>query len=406
MATIKLYLDTRGCVKGNPAPVKIALTKKGSTVTHSTGVKLLPEQWDKEACKVIKHPQKLPLNNMLATLQSEWQLALVKLESEGKARRARSAAELKKMIRNTIDPQEGQQGNFVAHYKKYAATRRTPGTRDTYWQTLRRMEAFDKNLETRTFEDIDKHWLTGFEAFMEQTTHSENSRAFHYRNIRAVFNDAIDEEITTSYPFRKFKIRRAPTPKRSLTVEQLRTLATYPCEPHLVAYRDIFMLMFFLAGINAVDLFAARRANLVNGRLEYIRAKTHKLYSIKIEPEAAELIEKYKGKNYLLFVSDNCSNYKNYLHRLGVALKNIGPVKRVGRGGKKVREPLFPNISQYWCRHSWATIAASLDIPKETIAAGLGHGGNTVTDIYIDFDRRKVDEANRRVMDWVIYGKK
>lgn len=150
----------------------------------------------------------------------------------------------------------------------------------------------------------------------------------------------------------------------------------------------------------------ARHANVVNGRLEYIRAKTHKLYSIKIEPEAAELLEKYKGKNYLLFVSDNCSNYKNYLHRLGEALKSIGPVKRVGRGGKKVREPLFPNISQYWCRHSWATIAASLDIPKETIAAGLGHGGNTVTDIYIDFDRRKVDEANRRIIDWVMYGKK
>ena len=48
--------------------------------------------------------------------------------------------------------------------------------------------------------------------------------------------------------------------------------------------------------------------------------------------------------------------------------------------------------------------AASLDIPKETIAAALGHGGNTVTDIYIDFDRRKVDEANRRVLDWVLYG--
>ena len=47
-----------------------------------------------------------------------------------------------------------------------------------------------------------------------------------------------------------------------------------------------------------------------------------------------------------------------------------------------------------------------LDIPKETIAAALGHGGNTVTDIYIDFDRRKVDEANRRVLDWVLYGKK
>ena len=29
-----------------------------------------------------------------------------------------------------------------------------------------------------------------------------------------------------------------------------------------------------------------------------------------------------------------------------------------------------------------------------------------VTDIYIDFDRKKVDEANRRVLDWVLYGKR
>lgn len=66
---------------------------------------------------------------------------------------------------------------------------------------------------------------------------------------------------------------------------------------------------------------------------------------------------------------------------------------------------MFPNISQYWCRHTWATIAAWLDIPKETIAAGLGHGGNSVTDIYIRFDQKKVDNANRRIIDFILYGK-
>ncbi len=90
------------------------------------------------------------------------------------------------------------------------------------------------------------------------------------------------------------------------------------------------------------------------------------------------------------------------LHRMDKALKQIGPVERHGLGGKKTRHPLFPDLSQYWCRHTWATIAAELDIPKETIAAGLGHGGNTVTDIYIRFDLRKVDEANRRVIDYVL----
>lgn len=59
---------------------------------------------------------------------------------------------------------------------------------------------------------------------------------------------------------------------------------------------------------------------------------------------------------------------------------------------------------QYWARHTLATIAASLDIPKETISHALGHGNDTVTDIYIDFDKKKVDEANRKVLDYV-FGK-
>ena len=80
--------------------------------------------------------------------------------------------------------------------------------------------------------------------------------------------------------------------------------------------------------------------------------------------------------------------------------------RSVGKRGAKTVVPLFPKLTTYWARHTWPTIAASLDIPKETIAAALGHGGNTVTDIYIDFDRRKVDEANRKVMDWVLYGKR
>lgn len=51
--------------------------------------------------------------------------------------------------------------------------------------------------------------------------------------------------------------------------------------------------------------------------------------------------------------------------------------------------------------HTWATLAAYLEIPKETIAAALGHGKKDVTDIYISFDQNKIDEANRRVIDYL-----
>ena len=86
--------------------------------------------------------------------------------------------------------------------------------------------------------------------------------------------------------------------------------------------------------------------------------------------------------------------------RMNKSLKKLGKVE-IGKRGKKTITPIFPKISTYWARHTWATIASELDIPKETIAAALGHGGNTVTDIYIDFDQKKVDEANRKIIAYL-----
>ena len=63
-------------------------------------------------------------------------------------------------------------------------------------------------------------------------------------------------------------------------------------------------------------------------------------------------------------------------------------------------------MTSYYARHSWATIASKIGIQRDTIAHALGHGEETVTDIYIDFDEKLVDEANRKVLDWVLYGKK
>lgn len=115
-----------------------------------------------------------------------------------------------------------------------------------------------------------------------------------------------------------------------------------------------------------------------------------------------EIINRYRGKGYLLDIMDTFVDYKNFLHRMGIALKQIGGMERTGRGGKKVRTPLFPELSSYWSRHTWAMIAAGLDIPKETISETLGHSiGSEVTSIYIKFDRKKVDEANRKVIDFI-----
>lgn len=260
----------------------------------------------------------------------------------------------------------------------------------------------DISIKKRTLEFIN-YLKISIKQFENQCGLS-NGRYIHYRNIRAVFNDALDDEIITCYPFRRFKIKPVSTRKRSLKIDDLRLLFDCPLDKSLSHYRDIFKLMFMLIGINLIDLVHLKRVR--DGRIEYYRAKTNRLYSIKVEPEAMEIINQYRGEKWLLNILDRYKNHKDYMRRINRALKHIGPVERVGRGGKKIFHPYFPELSTYWARHSWATIAASLDISRDTIAHALGHGGNTVTDIYIDYDQGKVDEANRRVLDWVLYGKK
>lgn len=88
------------------------------------------------------------------------------------------------------------------------------------------------------------------------------------------------------------------------------------------------------------------------------------------------------------------------------ALRTLG-AKPAARGRKRSNNAKFPELTMYWARHTWATLAADLDIPDATISLALGHSGeNRVTDIYIKRNQKKVDDANRRVLDWVLYGKR
>ena len=142
-----------------------------------------------------------------------------------------------------------------------------------------------------------------------------------------------------------------------------------------------------------------------------MRSKTKRFYSVKLEPEALEILERYKGKRLLFGLAESCKRYKTFSNSLDRGLKNIGPSEQRRNTQRKKgkhqyhteRISAFPGISIYWARHTWATIAAEIDIPDATISAALGHGhGDKTTAIYVNFRQKKVDEANRRVIDYVL----
>lgn len=309
--------------------------------------------------------------------------------------------ELKQAIQKKVFGKNGKEKLFVDYCHEYALGCSTPGTAGLYEQTARKVASYDADA---TFDTMTASWMREFDKFCSRTM-SINGMGVVMRNIRTVFNKAVKDKVTSNYPFSEYKIKAQRTKKRSLTVEQLRALKDYPVEPWQEEYRDLFMLQFYLIGINISDLLELE--HLTDGRCVYYRNKTGRLYDIKVEPEAMAIIEKYKGKEHLLRPLDRYASVNDYIHHMNDALKKIGPHNivpdKLGRLRKVEYNPLFPELTTYWNRHTWATIAASIDIPIDVIGRALGHAEweRTTTDIYINFDNRKIDEANRKVIDYV-----
>lgn len=388
--TIHIYLDKRSAKRGDEAPLKIGINKQGSSAYINLGVKVLPTQWDSSKERIKNRPDKASLQSYIDTQKSTASNIVLELLKKGELTKL-TATQIKNKVVEIMEPTAATANSFYSRYLVYAESRTAKRTKDIYLVTAKRMVEYDAKIRTKAFEDITKDWLGGFDTFLQYTSPSVNGRSIHFRNIRAVFRDAMANEITMSYPFRVFKIKSEPTIKRSLTVDELHRLFSFHGNERQTMAVDMFKLSLFLIGINVADLCNLSEIEK-DGYLRYKRQKTQKLYCIKVEPEALAIIEKYSGRNHLLNILDRYANVHTFTATLGKVLQSIEG---------------FENLTSYWARHTWATIASELDIPVDVISHALGHSFSTgakVTQVYINFNQQKIDDANRKVINYILSG--
>ena len=407
MATTRFYLDLRGRAKDGKGSIVITIYHNRTTSMIPTGIRVAPNEWD--GSRVIRVTGCDAINAKLAERKMSVDKAIAYLSID-EGFDSMTATQIKSSI---ISNKIRRTSPLVSDlFKEYMTTDIADGTRELYQTTLRKIHDFSNKFIKMS--EINLKWIHQFEIFLSKTQ-GVNGRAIYLRCLRAVCNYALHTNVISSYPFQNFSIRQEPTRKRSVSVELFRKFLDCPTSARNAMFRDYFLLMFYLIGINSKDLLLACKDNLVNGRLEYIREKTHKKYSIKIEPEAEELLKRYKGENYLLRAMDECKYYKSFAHEMNDHLKMIGEeiVETVPdledlfgtpRLIKTVK-PIIPGISTYYARHCWATFAYEAGIPLDVISQALGHSsGNRTTLIYVKYDQTKVDSANRKVIDFVLNG--
>ncbi len=296
MAKITLTLDSRPKKDGSRAVI-LAFTHKRYRKQSKIGICLLPEQWDEGTGKITpKNPQHKTLNLKLKSIIASVEAVMARYvgwDVDGEVIYAEieqtifpNKVEQKKIAEAKAAEEDAKtiakEKSLTEVFKRVTLLKK-PSTRLTYERTQKHVEVFVSEGHSNVLDEINKAWLTEFDNYLVESNPSPNARALHIRNLRAVFNFAIDEELTINYPFRRFKIKTVKTAKRNLSVAELREIFNHEVEDWQVIYRDMFKLSFMLIGINFADLLNLTKSNMHRGRIEFNRHKTARLYSMKVE---------------------------------------------------------------------------------------------------------------------------
>lgn len=245
---------------------------------------------------------------------------------------------------------------------------------------------------------IDANLIENYEAALRNTGVSLNTSSFYMRNLRAIYNRAVDEGLTEQRtPFRHVYTGIGKTAKRALTLKDMKRIKNLdlPAGSDIALTRDLFMLSFYLRGMSFIDMAYLRKTDLRNGTLSYRRRKTGQALSIKWEQQMQDILDRWP-KNptiYLLPIitdpdADARRQFATAQRRTNLHLKKIATMLQLG----------IP-LSMYCARHSWGSIARSYNIPISVISEGMGHDSEKTTRIYLaSLDTAVVDRANKRVI--------
>lgn len=384
MAKVSYYLDKRRAKADGTFPIRVCVTRHKKQMYIGTPFSSTIEDWDAAAqLKVNKKEFKVE-NTLLYTLLGKLRNLLLILEVNNELRdmtneqlMERIAAEMGKAPKGMKMIQEVM-NDYIA---KSGITEHSANSYRTMFSNLSSFKSDKIRLD-----DISLDTIMAFDKYMENKGLIQNTRRSMIQRLSTLFNHAIKHGYTKNNPFLLYKRHKLErTRSRALTVEQLKEIRDKVLHRANIRYhRDIFMLQFYLLGINMADLYSLRHEDYSNGRITYKRQKTGKDYDVLVPEEAQRLIERYKGRRNLLCLADDYST-------ADIATKSINI--NLGR--------LIKGVTTYWSRHSVATLMINeLHTPIEIVSAALGHEyGSRITNVYINLDQKLVDDAQLKMIE-------
>ena len=213
-----------------------------------------------------------------------------------------------------------------------------------------------KNL---SLSEIDAPLMKRYEEHLKAKKRSLNTISFLLRNLRVVFNKAIDEKRMLrpkANPFLKLCTGIYPTKKRALGKTEINRLSRLDRTDSKGKAKNrkrkavlsssqsdalkYFLFCFHARGMSFVDMAFLKKSDIRNGEIFYRRRKTGRSLTLKLNAPMREVIdyfaERTKDSPYVFPVIDpeKGNEYKQYcsaLTRQNKILKSIGKKAESGK---------------------------------------------------------------------------
>lgn len=386
---MRYYLDTRRPSRRTDGryPLKLAVTRHGDTALMPVSAFAARDEWDPKRQRMkSRYGYGQQVNGYLARLMMEAEQVLQDLVISGEASTMPATSVRDALARKLMDAGEAMTVREAIEALARSKRQKTAGIFRSAVSAFAGCGRFlQRPVTAVTVDDIRQ--------VDEQirARYAMNTRNSYMGILAQTFKRAHKDGTIREDPCRDLKFPTPTTRSRALTLEQLRTLLAAEPEKEIERdFLDFFRFTFFSRAANAADIAGMTPASIFNGRLEYVRRKTGKAYSVKVEPELLEIIAR-RGDGRHLFArvatrakqQDYCRDCNKYLGELS---RSLG----------------MPPITLYWARHTFASLLLEIGTPIEIIAAALGHSyGPRITMGYVTIREKQVDDAVRRLFDYV-----
>lgn len=360
----KIYDRRKRAKDGKPGKVEIEVYLNNKRKYISTGVSVLPEEWDGN--EVCNRADAFALNRSIERQMEPIREAIGRMAASGEAFSLGALGvqmQRKRLTGSFIDYVEDK----ILHRKDIAeSTRRAQ---------MKIVAALREYKGISQFSDVTLRNVKGFDQWLHGKYTNQCTVHGYHKTLKTYVNAAILDGLLGESPYSNLKIKRGqPQRRRYLEMSELRKIESFQTEVgYINRARDLFLFQCYTGlAYSDMETFDFRKVEKRDGKyiLYNQRRKTGVEYYVVLLQPVVDILKKYDFKLPII------SNAK-----YNQALKYVAAIAGLNF-----------NLTSHCGRHTFATWALNQGVRLANLKTMLGHSDTKTTEIYAKILKKTVED--------------